>query len=162
MIRNVNLKDTKAITAIYNEYVTNSLATFETEPLEETEMRRRIIRIATDFPYFVYESDSKIAGYCYAHPWKEKAAYKYTLETTIYLSPEHRGKGIGRQLMQKLIDECRKNGYHTLIACITEGNEASNQLHLKLGFKQVSRFEEVGFKFNRWVGVADFELLLAP
>lgn len=160
MIRSVSLQDTKAITTIYNEYVLNSVVTFETQPVEEDEMYSRITQISANYPYLVYETDNEIAGYCYAHAWKEKAAYKFTVETTVYLSPGHTGKGIGRQLMQRLIEECRERGYHTLIACITEGNEASNLLHLKLGFKQVSRFEEVGFKSNRWLGVSDYELLL--
>ena len=75
-------------------------------------------------------------GYCYAHAWKEKAAYKYTLETTVYLSPRYKGKGIGRQLMERLIEECRAGGYHALIACITEGNEASCSLHEKAGVQE--------------------------
>lgn len=162
MIRCVELTDTKTITAIYNEYVINSVATFETEPVSETEMRSRISEISSYFPYLVYEADGEVVGYCYAHVWKEKAAYKYTLETTIYLSPKYQGKGIGKQLMTRLIDECRVAGYHACIACITEGNEGSNQLHLKLGFKQVSHFEKVGIKFGRWLDVLDYELLLMP
>ena len=65
-------------------------------------MRSRITEISAHFPYFVYEVDNKVVGYCYAHPWKERAAYRYTLETTVYLSPERTGKGIGKQLMVKL------------------------------------------------------------
>ena len=162
MIREVNLQDVKAITDIYNEYVINSVVTFETEPVTEEIMLSRITNLSANYPYFVYEIDGKVIGYCYAHAWKEKAAYKYTLETTVYLAPGHQGKGVGRQLMQKLIEECRLKGYHALIACITEGNEASNALHLRLGFKQVSSFEKVGLKFNRWLGVVDYELLLVP
>ena len=160
MIRKVDLQDTKAITGIYNEYVVNSVATFETEPLTEEEMQSRIARLSVQFPYFVYETDGEVIGYCYAHPWKEKAAYKYTLETTVYLSPEKVGKGVGKMLMLRLIDECRTAGYHVLIACITEGNEASFALHSKLGYKQVSHFEKVGLKFDRWLGVVDYELIL--
>ena len=114
------------------------------------------------FPYFVYEEDKEITGYCYAHTWKERSAYRYTLETTVYLSPGHTGKGIGMLLMQRLIEACRENGYRALIACITEGNEASNILHERLGFKQVSHFTKVGLKFDRWLDVADYELLLFP
>ena len=160
MIRKVHLQDAKAITDIYNEYVINSTATFDTQPLEIEEMQSRIIQLSANCPYFVYETDGVVAGYCYAHPWKEKAAYKFTLETTVYISPQYIGKGIGKQLMQSLIEECRKKGYHALIACITEGNEISNLLHAKLGFKQVSHFEKVGLKFDRWLGVVDYELIL--
>ena len=104
----------------------------------------------------------EVVGYCYAHAWKEKAAYKYTLETTVYLSPGYKGKGIGRQLMERLIEECRVGGYHALIACITEGNEASCSLHEKLGFRKVSHFEKVGLKFGRWLDVVDYELIIKP
>ena len=89
MIREVRLEDVKAITAIYNEYVINSTATFETQPVKEEEMCARVRAISTNFPYFVYEADNEIAGYCYAHPWKEKAAYKYTLENTINIYPQN-------------------------------------------------------------------------
>ena len=160
MIRRVELQDSKAIADIYNEYIMHSVATFETESLEEEEMRSRIIEIFTSFPYWVYETDGRVVGYCYAHTWKQRAAYKYTLETTVYVSSGYVGKGIGKALMQKLIDECRESGYHALIACITSGNEASSSLHLKLGFKQVSFFEQVGSKFGRWLDVADYQLLL--
>lgn len=159
MIRQVSLDDAKAITAIYNRYVLESVATFETEPLSVEVMTGRIKVLSSEFPYFVYEEDGEVAGYCYAHLWRERAAYRYTLETTVYLSPGHKGKGIGRQLMEKLIDECRKGGYKALIACITTKNEESCRLHLKLGYKEVSHFEKVGLKFGEWLDVSDFELL---
>lgn len=162
MIRRVKLQDAKAITTIYNEYVENSVATFDTEPLREEDMRSRIAEIAARFPYFVYEEDGWVVGYCYAHLWKERAAYKHTLETTVYLAPGYLGRGIGKLLMQRLIEECRREGYHALVACITEGNAVSDSLHLGLGFKQVSHFEKVGLKFGRWLDVVDYELLLIP
>lgn len=160
MIRKVSLQDTKAITDIYNEYVINSVITFETEPVTEEEMQHRMTEISAAYPYWVYEVEGKIAGYCYAHAWKTKAAYQYTLETTVYLAPSYQGMGIGRASMQRLIDDCRQGGYQSEIACITEGNEASTSLHLKLGFKPVSHFEEVGMKFNRKLDVYDYELIL--
>lgn len=160
LIRPVKLEDAEAITAIYNEYVAHTVVTFDTEPWSEERMRMRIIDLSTKFPYFVCEVDGELAGYCYAHAWKEKAAYRFTLETTIYLSPTYTGRGIGTKLMEKLIEECSRGGYHALIACITEGNEASNVLHTRLGFKQVSCFKKVGLKFDRWLDVIDYELLL--
>jgi L-amino acid N-acyltransferase YncA len=162
MIRNVESRDVPAITDIYNEYVKDSVITFETEPLTVEKMRERIADISEHFPYFVYETDGHIDGYCYVHQWKERAAYRYTVETTIYLSSTCQHKGIGTQLLTHLIETCRQRGYHALIACITEGNEASYALHRKLGFKQVSHFEKVGMKFGRKLDVADFELLLEP
>ena len=150
LIRSVELRDVDAITDIYNGYVTGGSATFETEPVGTAEMRSRIAGISARFPYLVCEEGGRVAGYCYAHGWKTKAAYRYTLETTVYLSPDYLGRGIGKRLMR------------ALIACITAGNEASIALHTGLGFKQVSHFEQVGRKFGRWLDVVDYELLLNP
>ncbi len=160
MIRNAKPTDAKAIADIYNEYVINSVVTFETEIVTEEKMRSRITEISENFPYFVCEVNHKVIGYCCAHRWKERAAYRYTLETTIYLSPDYVGKGIGNELMTRLIEECRQRGYQALIACITGENEVSASLHKKFGFKKVSHFEKVGFKCGRWLDVTDYELLL--
>lgn len=162
MIRPVKISDTEEITNIYNDYIVNSVVTFETEPLGEEEMRCRIAQVSIRFPYFVLVEDGKIVGYCYAHPWKSRAAYKYTLETTVYVSSKHLGRGIGKQLMLKLIEECRRKGYRALVACITSGNTASCVLHEKLGYKKVSHFERVGIKLGKWLDVVDYELLLTP
>lgn len=160
MIRNVELTDAKAIADIYNEYVLNGTATFEITPVSDDEMCVRIDAVSSRYPYLVYEADGVIMGYCYAHAWKERKAYQYTLETTVYIAPQYQKKGIGRLLMTELIDKCRQDGYHALIACITGGNAASVSLHLKLGFRQVSFFEKVGMKFGQSLDVADYELLL--
>lgn len=160
MIRPVTLQDAPDIVAIYNEYIAHSTITFDMNPLTVQEMQQRISEISQRYPYFVYEEDGIVEGYCYAHAWKEKEAYNRTLETTVYLSPAFTGKGIGRQLMQRLTDECRRCGVHALIACITSENTASCHFHAALGFRQVSSFKEVGMKFGRWLDVDDYELIL--
>lgn len=160
MIRRVTLDDAARIAGIYNEYIEKTTISFETEPLTDDEMRDRIGVISSKYPYFVYETDGDVAGYCYVHEWKERKAYFHTLEVTIYLDGKFRGRGIGRELMSHLIDECRKDGHHVLIACITGDNEASIAFHRSLGFSEVSRFSEVGFKFGRWLDVVDMELKL--
>lgn len=160
MIRKVRKEDTPAITAIYNHYIDHTTITFELEPVSEEEMWTRIQHISEKYPYFVYETEGQIAGYCYVHGWKDKAAYSQSAETTIYLAPSHTGKGIGKELMLHLIEECSRYGLHALIACITEGNEASYALHEKLGFEKVSYFREVGRKFGKWLGIVDYELIL--
>lgn len=160
MIRPVKPSDIKAITEIYNHYILNSVASFETETLSYETMKKRIIEISSNFPYYVCEINGDIAGYCYAHPWKERAAYKYTLETTIYIAPYHLHKGIGYRLMKELINSCKEQGFHSLIACITGNNNASIALHEKLEFKKVSHFEQVGYKHNQILDVVDYQLLL--
>lgn len=160
MIRRVRECDAQGIAGIYNDYVLNSTISFEVEALTVEQMRQRIADISARFPYFVWEEDGEIAGYCYAHPWKERAAYHNTLETTIYLSPRYIGKGIGHKLMQRLITECRQCGFKVLIACITANNVTSIDFHRRLGFSQVSHFEQVGEKQGQLLDVIDMQLTL--
>ncbi len=161
MITNVSKTDADKITAIYNYYVRTSVVTFDTEEWSVEKMTRRIETLSEKYPYIVFRMpDGNIAGYCYAHPWKEKDAYNRTLETTVYVSPEHKGKGIGLKLMNELINICRERKFMTLIACITEGNTSSFNLHEKLGFERVSHFKKVGMKFDKYLDVIDYELIL--
>lgn len=148
------------ITAIYNHFIAKTTITFETEPVSVLEMTHRMEHISAGFPYFVLVEGDEVLGYCYAHKWKEKEAYSKTVETTIYLKPGQEGKGLGTMLMDALTDACRKQGIHVLVACITYPNVASEHLHLKLGFEQVSRFHEVGFKFGRWIDIYDFQKII--
>ena len=109
MIRAVTLQDTSAITAIYNEYIAHSTSTFDIEPVSEEEIQKRISEISARYPYFVYETDGEIVGYCYAHPWKEREAYNRTLETTVYLSPAHAASD---RRMQTTRHTCPDSLYH--------------------------------------------------
>lgn len=160
MIRPVESRDAAAITAIYNEYIIHTTCTFELDPLSLEDMQARIQAISRSYPYYVWEEDNHLLGYCYAHPWHERAAAAQTMESTIYLAPGSQGRNIGRQLMGKLIDDCRKAGYHALIASITAENKPSRAFHEHLGFVQVSNYREVGRKFGQWLGITDYELLL--
>lgn len=160
MIREANGSDAAAIAEIYNRYVTYGTETFETETVAAEEIRSRMNAIMKDYPFLVYADGRRVLGYAYAHQWKARAAYWLTWETSVYVAAGHLHKGIGRALMQRLIEDCRLAGGHVLIACITQGNVASEVLHRQLGFKQVSRFEQVGVKFGRMLGVTDWELLL--
>ena len=161
MIRPIRIEDAAAVAAIYNHYIEHSTATFDTEPLSDRQMLSRLEAIVGRRPGYESLSEAgEFQGYAYAHPWKEKAAYRYTLETTIYLAPRFVGQGIGRGLLSHLVEGCRREGYRSLIACITQGNVASDTLHRKMGFRPVSRFVQVGTKFGRWIDVADYQLLL--
>lgn len=152
--------DAHSIAEIYAPYVTDTTITFETTPPTEEEMCERIRKIASRYPYLVYEEDDVIKGYAYAHPWKEKDAYFPTWETTIYLHPSAQSRGIGRRLMETLANECARRGCRSLIACITAENESSRRFHESLGFRQVSLFREVGCKFGRFLDVADYQKIL--
>lgn len=162
-IRPAKTSDAESIAAIYNRYITRSTATFEVDTLSVAEMEARIRAIAASHPYYIYEAEGRVAGYCYAHPWKERAAYAHTWETTVYVAPEQRGHGIGSQLMRRLIADCRERGLcRSLIACITGNNEASIAMHERLGFERVSHFKKVGYKFGQWLDIVDYQLELCP
>lgn len=162
MIREVKPEtDAAALAEIYNDYVLNTTISFETEPLNEEQMLKRIAGFAAEYPYLVYEENGVVLGHCYAHRWKERAAYAHTWESTIYLSPPACGKGVGAALMQELIARCRAAGCRVLIACITQGNERSCRFHESLGFCQVSHFHAVGMKFDKLLDVVDYQLKLS-
>lgn len=153
--------DIPAICRIYNYYIQHSTATFDTRPVSEESMAERALEISEKYPYIVWESDGEILGYCYAHEWKQREAYRLTLETSVYVSPDHHSKGIGKALMQELIEECKACEFHALIACITAENESSIRLHERLGFTAVSHFKQVGNKFDRILDVIDMELIIS-
>lgn len=159
-IREVKPTDAKAIADIYNYYIVNTTVTYELEPVTEKEMAQRIEEISTRYPYFVFEQEGQVIAYCYAHPWRTRAAYQHTLETTIYLRHDVKHRGIGSVMVKHLIELCRQQGYHVLIACATDENEESRIFHEHLGFKHVAHYSEVGRKFGRWIGINDFELIL--
>lgn len=159
-IRRVRHSDAANICRIYNPYVTGTDISFESEPLDEKTMTERIDEISSHCPWLVYEEDGVVTGFCYVHPWKVRAAYSPTMESSIYLSPEAEGRGVGKGLMLALIDECRRIGVHSIIACITADNARSIRFHERLGFRTVSRFREVGRKFGRWLDVVDMQFML--
>lgn len=160
MIREVTPEDAAALAAVYNPFVTGTAITFETQPVSAAEMRRRIEELSPRYPYYVYEDGGEVLGYCYLHPWKPRAAYSRTWEVTIYLSSAAQGRGVGSEMLRRLIADARERGVIALIACITQGNEHSIGFHKHLGFKQVSLFEKVGYKFGRMLDVVDLELVL--
>jgi phosphinothricin acetyltransferase len=106
------------------------------------------------------ECNGAFAGYTYATRWRERPAYRYTAESTIYLNPAFSGQGIGRHLYGTLLDELRMGKMHVVIGVITIPNPASVALHEKLGFKKVAHFSEVGYKFDRWLDVGYWQLML--
>ncbi len=159
-IRQVELADAAAIARIYNPYVLDTTITFEVEAVSADEMRRRIAEIQGKYPYIVCEEDGNVVGYCYAHPWRMRAAFCHTAEVSIYVDSACRGNGLGKALLEELIQRCKAQGLHVLIAGITEGNEHSRHLHENFGFRKVAQYDEVGYKFGRWLELSQYELLL--
>ena len=155
VVRQAVSEDVPHIREIYNHYVLNSTVTFDEEPMSLSAMRKKFTTIdALGFPFIVAESPSgQILGYAYVYPWKEKAAYRYTVENSIYLGPAATGKGLGRELLNELIMRSKAAGIREIIAVIADkGADASIAMHEKFGFTEIGRMGKVGFKFDRWLG----------
>lgn len=160
MIRDVQSSDAESIRSIYNHYIRESVVTFEEEPISVTEILERIDMATKDLPWLVFEEEGGILGYAYASKWKGRLAYRYTVESTVYLSKKAIGKGIGTKLYKALIDRLANLAYHSVIGGIALPNPASVALHEKLGFEKVAHFKQVGWKMDRWVDVGYWELII--
>jgi len=160
MIRPVKKEDFPQLSAIYNHYIENSIATFEEKTITTCDMEERVNGVLSEFPWLVYESNGEVVGYAYAHLWQERSAYRYSVASAVYLLPDNYGKGIGSQLYEKLFEELRKTSCHAVIAGISLPNDSSVALHEKFGFEKVAQFKEVGKKFGQWIDVGYWELIL--
>jgi L-amino acid N-acyltransferase YncA len=152
-IRACEEKDISSICEIYNFYIKNTVITFEETPLSELEMLVRVQSYTQRYPWLVCEVEDEIVGYAYASKWKERSAYKNTVETTVYLKNGHSRKGLGRQLYSALLLELEKISVHIVLGCIALPNESSVGLHEYFGFEKVAHFPEVGLKFEKWIDV---------
>lgn len=162
MIRAVRPGDGASICGIYNHYIANTVVTFATEP-ETVEAMGEAIAAADDrHPWLVWVEDGAVLGYALAGAWKSRCAYRYSVETTIYLDPAAAGRGIGTRLYAELLERVRAAGHHSALGGIALPNPASVALHEKLGFRQVGRFVQVGRKFGRWVDVGYWQRIFAP
>jgi phosphinothricin acetyltransferase len=160
MIRVCTATDGAAIAEIYNHYVRETVVTFEEASVLPAEMAQRIADVAARYPWLVWESDGAIAGYAYAAAWKTRAAYRHSVESTIYLAASHHGRGVGSKLYGALLAELKTRGFHSVIGGVALPNPASVALHEKLGFRKIAHFAEVGRKFDRWVDVGYWQLIL--
>ena len=153
--------DAEVIACIYNYCIQNTVITFEEEPVSAQTMAARLAEVQNaSLPWLVAELDGVLVGYAYASKWKVRSAYHYSVETTIYLEHGREGIGIGKRLYSDLLSLLRAGGIHVAIGGAALPNEASAALHEKLGFERVARFHQVGFKHNRWVDVAYWQLVL--
>jgi phosphinothricin acetyltransferase len=149
--------DIPAITRIYAESVRTGTASFELEPPNEEEMTRRMRTLLDGgFPYFVAEIgdtlDRALLGYAYAGPYRVRVAYRFTVEDSIYVDPAAQRRGVGRALLERLIEEATRRGFRQMIAVIGDSKQMpSIELHRAAGFRMVGNFENVGYKFDRWL-----------
>jgi L-amino acid N-acyltransferase len=161
-VRTATHADLPAILEIYNDAVLNTTASYDYDPstlAQRTEWFDE--KQAKGYPVFVAEDDSgRVVGWSALGPFRGRYGYRFTVENSVYVTADQRGKGIGRQLMERLIETARAQGYHAIIAGIDTEGEASIRLHASLGFVEVGRMREVGYKFDRWLDVVFMELLL--
>ena len=154
------MDDASAIAAIYNYYILHTVVTFEEVAISAEEMAERIRTVTTRFTWLVLEEEGKIKGYAYAGEWKTRSAYKYTVESSVYLAAAEIGRGMGTALYEALFEKLQPLKIHAVIGGISLPNAASVALHEKMGFEKIGHFAAVGYKFDQWVDVGYWELLL--
>lgn len=161
--RSATASDLEAITAIYADAVLHGTASYELEPPDLTEMATRFERLAAEgFPYLVAESEMRIFGYAYAGPFRPRPAYRFVVEDSVYVTPDAKGRGVGRLLLEKLIGEAARLGFRQMVAVIGDGHaeNASVRLHERLGFRHSGRLEGSGYKHGRWLDTIFMQLSL--
>lgn len=160
-IREAEPPDAAELARIYNHYIQETVVTFEEEPITTDEMRRRVDAVhAASLPWLVGEEGGQVLGYAYATGWKARAAYRHTVEVSVYLAPDQGGRGLGTQLYGRLLPELQARGIHVVIGGIALPNPASVALHEKFGLRKAASFPEVGFKFGRWIDVGYWQRIL--
>lgn len=152
-IRPAALGDIPAITRIYAHAVLHGTATFEIEPPDEAEMARRMQALRSrHYPYLVAERGGAVAGYAYAGPYRDRPAYNWCVEDSIYVAPEFHRQGAGRLLLARLIAEAETLGFRQMLAVIGDSaNTASVAVHAAMGFRLIGTFQSVGYKHGRWL-----------
>ena len=160
MIRTATPADLPAITAIYDEAVRTGTATFELDPPGLAEMTRRFEALTSKgFPYLVADTGGAIAGYAYAGPFRPRAAYRFTVENSVYVATAWQRKGVGRALLNALIAACEAQGFRQMIAVISR-SDASIGLHSAAGFEMIGTHRGVGRKHGQWLDTVDMQKAL--
>lgn len=161
MVREATYQDLPRLLEIYNDIIINTTAVYDYEP-HTIEMRTQWFETkkSQGFPVFVAEIDGKVLGFSSMGTFRAWAAYKFSVENSIYVAAEARGKGIGKILLPPVIDASKEMGMHTILAGIDATNEASIKLHERFGFTEVALFKEVGWKFGKWLDLKFLQLIL--
>jgi L-amino acid N-acyltransferase YncA len=163
-IRPATLADIPAITRIYAHAVEYGTASFELDPPDETEMSRRMNELLSrNFPYLVAELGGAVAGYAYAGPYRARPAYRFTVENSVYVASDAHRRGVGKALLEELIEASAKRGFRLMIAVIGDSKQAASiAVHEATGFKHVGVFENIGYKFDRWLDTVLMQRALGP
>ena len=161
VVRHTVASDLDAINDIYNHEVRHGTATWDEEPWSIEQRRAWFEQHDQSTPVLVAELDGGVVGFAYLSLYRPKVGYRFTRENTVYVEPGHRGRGVGRRLLEALHEEARRAGVHAVIAVIEAENATSIRLHERLGFELIGTEREVGFKFGRWLDSIHMELLLS-
>jgi L-amino acid N-acyltransferase YncA len=155
IIRAATAADAEALAAIYGHHVLHGFGTFEEEPPSPAEMETRRAGVAgRGLPYLVAEDEGRVLGFAYATPFRPRAAYRYTVEDSVYIAPDAIGRGVGRAVLSAVIAACEGLGVRQVVAVIGDsGNAASIGLHRTLGFEPAGVGRSFGFKHGRWVDI---------
>ena len=152
LIRDATERDAAAVQAIYAHHVLHGTASYDLEPQPVETIRDKISWVrASGWPFLVAEVDGVVAGYAYATQFRDRAAYRFTAENSIYVHPDCMGRGIGKALLRTLIERSEACGFRTMIAVIGGAEPASIALHASCGFEEVGRLSAVGWKKERWL-----------
>jgi len=155
-------RDAAACAAIYAPSVESTPISFELTPPDAAEFAHRIEKYAATHQFLVAEDDGEVVGYAYACRWRERPAYDWAVEVSVYVDPARKGEGVGRALYAELLDRLRAQGFRVAVAGITLPNPASVALHERMGFASIGALREVGWKLGGWHDVGYWQLLLAP
>ncbi len=160
-IRNAIEDDLLQLLEIYNDIILNTTAVYQYEP-HTLQMRKEWFETKQQqgFPVFVAENNDRIVGFSTLGTFRNWQAYKYSVENSVYVATEQRGKGIGKLLLPPIINEAKQMEMHTIIAGIDATNKISLRLHKNFGFEEVAHFKQVGYKFNRWLDLKFLQLIL--
>lgn len=160
-LRDATADDAAAIAALYNYYVINTTISFEEAPVTEADMRARMSGVAdAGLPWLVATEGERLLGYAYSTKWRVRHAYRFSVESSVYVAQDLARAGVGSALYAALIERLRQAQVHLVIGGIAQPNAASVALHEKMGYEKAALFSEVGYKFGRWIDVGYWQLKL--
>jgi L-amino acid N-acyltransferase YncA len=159
-IRAATAPDVAGIAAVYDEEVRTGISTFDLEPPPAAYWSRRLASEEAGDHFLVADDDGAVVGYAYSGPYRPRPGYRFTRETSVYLDPQARGRGLGRRLYDELLPRVRADGMHALLALVALPNPASVALHESCDFQHLGTMREVGQKFGRWIDTAWYQRVL--
>lgn len=160
VLRQARPEDAEAVLAVYAPYIRNTNITFEYEVPAVEEFRKRMEEIMEGYPYLICEEEGKMAGYAYAHRYKERAAYQWDAELSVYLRPEYARRGIGRAFYTALMEILKEQNVRNVYGIVTSPNPPSEALHRSMGFRLFGVSQRTGYKLGKWIDVSGFERAL--